>query len=328
MISLSALFCTLATPAPDEASATVFSGANIAETKHHLGKDSRGRPAILLNVSAAKLRPASTILKNLRVEHGLHCRISTPVGLIDGEFSLLHCQSDSELLQNCFFELSEVLLRSLSAQPDAGEVSRIVERMAALFLAIDRPPTRAVQGLWGELLMICHAQHVIIAVEAWHTDACDHYDFAHGLFRLEVKTSGDRSRNHHFSYEQVYGADDVDVTIASMFVESSAAGRKLGELWDTVRSAVAAEADLRVKVDEICLQTLGATWQDARSLAYDDSLALDSLAYFAANQIPRVPRALPIGVSEVKFRSDLAFGAPLEFSRKRLNPLLEALVLL
>jgi hypothetical protein len=324
MNSLPELFHSL--PKPNHTFALGFTGAAIPNTQHHLGKDAQGRPAILLNVAASPVRPASIVLQNLRVEHTLHCRITTEDTVVDGQFSVIHCQSENELLQNYFLDLAEAILKSLPATSNAAQLSDAVERMAVLFLALERPATRTAQGLWGELFLIANAKQSVIAAESWHTQACERYDFALGLCRLEVKTSSDRTRNHYFSFEQVYPAGGINVVIASLFVERSAAGRKLGDLWDTIRSGVTANAELRLKIDEICLRSLGNSWSDARLLSFDDQLAGESLAFYDVQDIPRVPNNPPAGITEIRFRSDISLGRNISEAQRPLDPLLNAII--
>jgi hypothetical protein len=324
MNSLLQLFHSL--PTSSDTLALGFTGAAIPSTEHHLGKDAQGRPAILLNVAASPVRPASIVLQNLRVEHTLHCRITTDGVVLDGQFSLIHCQSEDVVLQNCFLDLAETILQSLPPAPTAAQLSDAVERMAVLFLALERPASRTAQGLWGELFLIANAKQPVIAAEAWHTEVCERYDFALALCRLEVKTANDRTRNHYFSFEQVYPASGVGVVIASLFVERSAAGTKLGDLWDAVRSAVTAQPELRLKIDEICLRSLGSSWSDARSLGFDEQLAKQSLAFYDVQDIPRIPSDLPAGLSELRFRSDVSLGRTISEAERPIGPLLDAIL--
>jgi hypothetical protein len=326
MSNLSDLFRSLPKPTNEVSLAATFAGIAIPKTEHHVGKDSRGRPAILLRVAPAAVRPPSIVLQNLRVEHGLHCRISTSDGVLEDQFSLIHCQSEDGLLQECFFDLADAILRSLPRTPNAAELSEAVEHIAALFLALDRPATRSAQGLWGELFLIANAKRPLIAAESWHTEACERYDFALALDRLEVKTSSDRTRNHHFSFEQVYPVGGLRVVIASLFVEKSAAGIKLGDLWDTARSAVTANPELRLKIDEICLRSLGSAWSEARSFGFDEQLARQSLAFYDVRDVRRVPNSPPAGVTEIRFRSDVSLGRTISEAQRPLGRLLNALV--
>jgi hypothetical protein len=326
MDRLAGLYRSLSRPALG-ASGTVFAGALIPGTSHHVGKDALSRPAILITVAASGNRPASLSLQNLRLEHGVRCRISRDGGnLLDEHFSLIQCQSDDVILQECFLDLVDAIIEALPSSPSADEVSEAIDRMAALFLAVERPRTRSVHGLWGELFLISRADEARGLVESWHTEACDRYDFASGLYRLEVKTSADRSRHHYFSLEQVHPAAGVRVAVASIFIEQSAGGVSLGELWDAIREAVGDTAELRLKIDEICFQALGNTWQEARSAKFDGTLAAESLVFYDVEDIPRLPIDLPVGISEIHFRSNLALGLNVIEAHRPLGPILEAIL--
>lgn len=318
------LYCSLKGPATYSVSSLQFTGVPIPSSSHHLAKDSQGQPVVLFEILESDGRPPSIQLQNLQVEHALRCRIRRPDGgHIDSRFSLVRCQSSTLALQQCFFDLIAVLIQELPPTPTASELSQAIERIAALFLALERPPTRAVQGLWGELFLIANSEQPVFLVEAWHTQASEHYDFAIDNFRLEVKTSADRSRNHHFSYAQVYPPDNVHVVIASMFTERTASGPTLGELWDQTRIEVSSNLQLRLKIDEICIQSLGHTWKEARSIRFDSNLASQSLAFYDVQDIPRIPANLPTGLSEVRFRSDLRFGRTLQEAAREPGALVE-----
>jgi hypothetical protein len=197
--------------------------------------------------------------------------------------------------------------------------------MVVLFLALENPATRTVQGLWAELFLIANAREPAVAAGSWHNEAAERYDFALALWRLEVKSSGDRRRNHHFSFEQVYPAAGLNVIIASLFVERSTSGTSLGEIWDTVRTDVSANPDLRLKVDEICLRSLGNSWSDARAMIFDPQLAKQSLAFYDVQDIPRVGSQLPTGITEVRFRSDLSLGRTISQANRPVGSLLHAI---
>jgi hypothetical protein len=118
---------------------------------------------------------------------------------------------------------------------------------------------------------------------------------------------------------------NTNVVVASLFVERSTGGTSLGQLWDTVRSDVSANADLRLKVDEICLRSLGNSWLDARAISFDPQLAKQSLAFYDVQDIPRVGSQLPSGITEVRFRSDLSVGLNIFEANRPIGPLLHAI---
>lgn len=327
MPELATLFSALAMPPGASSTDGFYSGSSIPGTTHHLAKDSRGRPVVLLTAAGTETRPASLQLQNLQVEHGVRCRIAQGSGnTVESLFTVAQCRADDSLLQRCFLDLFDAILATLPESPSQRDVSQAIDRMSTLFLAVERPPRRAAQGLWGELLLIIRAENPQLMAVSWHNEPSERYDFASGTQRVEVKTSADRSRRHHFSLEQVHPTQGLQCVVASMFLESSSAGISLGELWDQVRDILSGQAELRVHIDEVCFSSLGSSWQQARALAFDEQLALNSLGFYDVRDIPRLPEHMPDGVSEVRFRADLSLGTELQNTGRDISPLVELLL--
>ena len=312
MYDLIVRFDALAVPSTD-GDLSVFSGAEFGADGHaHIAKDGLARPAVLLDFQPEDTsgRPAPIALENLRVEYCVSCRISHASNKeLEARFILVHCLSGERALHEYFLRTMEVLLRSLPPGTSALHVSRALESIVELFSAIRKPPSRPVRGLWGELFLIAASSDPLTLLDAWHSEPAGHFDFCSGDQRLEVKSSAERSRRHHFSFEQAYPPMGTAAFVASVFVERVGVGVSLGELWDRARDLAGDDADLRMKVERICMGTLGSSWQEAREECYDQQLAKESLAFFDVEAMPRIPESLPAGVSEVRFRSDLSTTA-------------------
>lgn len=327
MRELAALFGEILIPSGASTADTVYSGTSIPGTPHHLAKDGRGRPIVLLAAKETETRPASLRLQNVQVEYGIRCKIAQASGsIVQDHFTVAQCRTDDVLLQRCFLDLFDAILADLPPQPTQHAFSQLFQRMASLFLAIERPPRRRAQGLWGELLLVARVTNSVLMAEAWHNEASERFDFASGPQRLEVKTSADRARRHYFSHEQVHPAQEVQCVVASMFLEQSTAGRSLGGLWDEVRNILSGQPDLRVRIDEVCLSALGNTWQQARCLAFDEQLAITSLALYDVRDVPRLPKEVPNGVSEIRFKSDLSLATEIRHTDRETAPLVECVL--
>lgn len=326
MPKLSSLFHSLTTPPSETKSTLVFSGSAIPNYPHHLAKDSQGRPTILFGAISSNVRPPSVALHNLRIDHGARCHIRLSDGKwLDGNFSVVQCLSGNQTLQECFLDLMTALSEVLPQRPSAQDVAQNLENVAVLFQALERPPSRSIQGLWGELFLIVNSVEPSFVAECWHSEAAERYDFGVEFYRLEVKTSSDGCRKHYFSFEQVYPPTDLRVAIASIFTEKATPGVSLGQMWDKAREAVGSSLPLRLKIDEVCIQSLGDAWEDARSVAFDPNLAIQSLAFYDVRDIPRVLPNNPNGVSDIRFGSDLSLAQTAGAANRVPGPLLEAI---
>jgi hypothetical protein len=326
MPRLSALFHSLSAPPSNAKSGLVFSGITVPNCTHHLAKDSQGRPTILFETSSCNVRPPSVALRNLRVDHEVRCHIRlSDSKWLDNSFSVIQCQSASPTLQECFLDLMEALLKGLPSDPTAQDVSQNLDNVAVLFQALERPPSRSIQGVWGELFIIVNSVQPWVLVECWHSEAAERYDFGVESYRLEVKTSGDRSRKHYFSFAQVYPPTELLVAVASLFTERATGGVSVRQLWDQAREAVGNSLSLRLKIDQVCIQSLGGAWEEALSVAFDPRVASQTLGFYDVRDIPRVARLNPDGVSDIRFRSDLSLTQTIGTARRTLGPILESI---
>lgn len=307
------IFDDLNAPIGDDNEDFMFNSTKILQKANiHLGKDHQARPVIIVGNLFGKPQNYPAIeLENLSVKHGILCRISASEGpSIEEKFSLIHCLSEERPLHLYFLQTMEMILESIPASSPSFELSEAITRLAKLFHSLIKPASRSTQGLWGELFLIVNSNNPLIMLEAWHSDANERFDFCLNGQRIEVKCSRNRKRQHHFSFEQVYPPPGVSVLIASLFVEPVTNGLTLGDLWDKARRLAVSNTNLSLKIEDVCIEALGATWNSALKSSYDEPLAKQSLQFYDIEKIPRVLRDQVDGVSEIRFCSDLDLASP------------------
>lgn len=313
MSSIIDLFDNLSVPEEQERELITFSSTLISGfDKFHIGKDSNARPALILDISTEESSfPRAIELENLRVDHNILCQMSTPNSpdVID-RFSIVHCLSRDRALHIYFLETLSAVLGSITTESAAYSLTNAINKIAELFYLMKTPQMSSTQGLWAELFLIINSNNPNHMLEAWHSDASERYDFSSGDHRIEVKCSRNRKREHYFSLEQAYPSIGTSVLIASLFVEQSTHGITLGELWDQARDHVVGNPDLLMKIENVCLTVLGTNWENSRQQAFDEHLASESLTFFNIDEIPRVSEDNPVGVSEIRFRSNLGLVGP------------------
>jgi len=168
-----------------------------------------------------------------------------------------------------------------------------------------------VSGLWAELFVIWNSRDPKGLFRAWHSSPEEKYDLSSGTQRIEVKSTSQRRRVHHFSLEQLTPPSGCKVVIASLFVERNGGGTSLGELVEEIRTHLAEEPELQERLDRVVASTLGNTLRQGLIARFDRELAADSLHFFNGVDAPRIPEPVPSGVSDVHFKSDLSQCQPL-----------------
>lgn len=302
--ALLALFQSLGQPQRG-AQRAGLSGAQVSPAgKLYICKDTAGRPAFLLpgNVSLPPVR-----LENLEVRHRVRCTVVANSRSIEIESAtLISCLSHEVNLQAYFVQALGAVLRAHALRGNTAQLGAMIEGLSELFQAVTAEPASTAQGLWAELTLIDLSMSPAVFVGAWHSEVDDLYDFSLGTERIEVKSSIDKTRCHHFRLEQVEDVPCMQVVVASILVDRAARGLSLGDLWDRCRRHVESNPSLQVKVDAICFRSLGKHWCRWRELSYDYNRAIASLAFFDARSVPKPVTPVPPGVSEIKFVADLS----------------------
>jgi hypothetical protein len=279
---------------------------------HRLAKDSNGSPCLLLRQPHSATPTAPIRLQNLMVSHGVPCVISHRSREEErGTFTIIKCSSADPSLYPHFLRILSPIVMSLGPAPTPAAIRRAISGLVALFQALTAPARKSIQGLWAELLVIRSATNPIEAVASWHHIPQEHVDFVSGSQRVEVKSSSNRQRVHHFSLIQLTPPGQARLVVASLFVETVGGGLSMRRLFDEIRGMLAHNPALLIQFDAVFYATLGANWSDAMDECFDSELATTSLHFFDARDIPKIDGPLPSAVSDVHFNSDMTAGTPL-----------------
>jgi Putative PD-(D/E)XK family member, (DUF4420) len=306
------LFATLVLPLERPEGRSLSAAAIPGAGGHRLAKDSSGSPCLLLN-QPAPTTPATPIrLQNLLVSYGVHCLISHPDGQQEeGNFTIVRCSSADPALFSHFLRILSPVITTLGATPTPAVVRGAISGLVDLFQALTTPAKKSVQGLWAELLLIRGASDPLALAGAWHALPAERTDFLSGRQRIEVKSSSNRRRVHHFSLVQLTPPASTQLIVASIFVESVGGGLSLSRLSNDVRAILATEPALLTRFDAVFYATLGTSWSDAMDECFDLELATESLQFFDHAHVPTIAGPIPTTVSDVRFTSDMSRSSPL-----------------
>jgi putative PD-(D/E)XK family protein DUF4420 len=319
-LDLVELFGSLVMPMPavtgSDLAAIPIPGADT----HRLAKDASGSPCLLIRQPPRTARSAPIRLENLLVSFEVPCAITAPGGKLERDtFTIVRCSPANPRLFSHFLKIISPLVAGLGQSPTTAAVRRVISGLVELFQALAAPARKTIQGLWAELLLIRLSSDPRAMVAAWHLDPLEHFDFAAGPQRIEVKSSNSRRREHHFSLEQLTSFGVSRIVVASVFVERVGGGVSLRKVIDDTRALLEGEVSLTTQLDACVYESLGSAWADAMEECFDWDLAVDSIAFYPAENVPRPENSTPQSVSDVRFRSDL--GSTPQLDRQRLQEL-------
>lgn len=253
-------------------------------------------------------------LATLTAEYGIKCQLAVSGVTNDVRVSLVQCRTDDLEVKNLFATFVAALVSELPAMPTEQMIADSVERWVGLFWRLQAPPRTDVVGLIGELVVLDSGGSTAAWAAAWHNSPMDAIDFGFTGPRLEieVKATTGRERVHTLAIHQSH-APESERYFASLMVELRDTGEAVGDLARGIADRLVAEDDRRrfwITIADVCGQQLSGYL----ATRFIRETSARTLAFYPADEVPApvVELPLPIGVSDLQFRSDFSSVTPVK----------------
>jgi len=293
---------------PDSEDTNVFSASLLPSypfARIAISRD--GYPVVLISSipDGTHLSQKNIRLTYLELSHNVECSVSE-----DGisqllKFTVIIFKSTERYLQTYFLEIAEVLLKKLDKKPTQRDILTTFNSFVEIFRSLTQPPSKTVQGLWSEILIIERSKNPTKLINYWHSFPEEKFDFNADREKIEVKSSSNMNRIHIFSSDQLNPPSDKQVLIASLFTKQSSNGISVGGLIEKIQERKIS-SELIDKILSIATKTLGNTLEQSLKIKFDYELSVGSLRFYSHKDISKIERInIPDRVSEVKYKSDL-----------------------
>lgn len=283
-------------------------------THYFVGKDPESLACLLVITDDDRDGSHPPIrLANLDAQFGVRCCVMSKGQTTTREdtFTVVRCRERSTRFIRYFLSVCESLVRILGQRPTRSQLAKAISRLAAMFRKLQLPSRRTVTGLFGELYFLLRSSDTTSAIEAWRPHDHARFDFAVGDVRIDVKTTAGKVRRHTFAYEQCNPPLHIQAFVASLFAEETATGASLHSMVMALEGRIAHRPDLFFKLHETVATTLGSSLKECLSRRFDLRIADSSLGFFSLKEVPAIRTALPAGVSDLHFQSDLSGLKPI-----------------
>lgn len=285
-----------------------FSIANLPKIKNHkIGLSKDELPLFFIKceeVSTAKVLDYN--LEFISIHFNQKCQLKAKDKKVtEGNYTIIALKTHSVDLQEYFLNILYIVALKLPEIAKLMELKIEVENLIILFTKFSKLPTKTIQGLWAELLIIEQSIDPIYLVTAWHVSPADKFDFNDGIDKIEVKSTTKSRRIHNFSLEQLNPNKNSKLIIASVFAVETGKGYSIFDLMKSIDDRIK-NIDVLKKINEVIIGTLGSDFEKSFEYFFDYQLARDSLAFFESETIPKINTTLiDKDVSNVHFDSDL-----------------------
>lgn len=286
-----------------------FSIANLPKIKNHkIGLSKDELPLFFIKceeVSTEKVLDYN--LESISIHFNQKCQLKAKDKKVtEGNYTIIALKTDSVDLQEYFLNIIYFVLLKLPEISKLKELKIEVENLIILFTKFSKLPTKTIQGLWAELLVIEQSSNPEYLVKAWHVSPSDKFDFNDGIDKIEVKSTTKSKRIHKFSLEQLNPNKNSKLIIASVFAIETGKGYSIFDLVNSIDDRIK-NKDVLNKINEVIIDTLGSDFEKSFEHFFDYQLAKDTLAFFESETVPKINTTLiSKEVSNVHFDSDLS----------------------
>ncbi len=285
-----------------------FTIANLPKIKNHkIGLSKDNLPLFIKCEDETDQKTLDYNLESISIQFNQKCQlVSNDKKVANGIYTIIALKTDSVDLQEYFLNVLYFVILKLPAIVKLKELKIEVEKLISLFNKFSKLPTKTIQGLWAELLVIEQSSNPEYLIKSWHFSPTDKFDFNDGIDKIEVKSTAKSRRIHNFSLEQLTPNKNSNLIIASVFAVETGKGKTIFDLVKLINDKVKSN-EVFFKINEVLLDTLGRDLEKIFERYFDYQLAVDSLAFFDSEFVPKIEvSSIRQEISNIHFDSDLS----------------------
>lgn len=296
----------------NESKGSIYSASLLPNSSSHkLGITEIDAPVFFIK-SPLLEHHANINLDLISVLFNQSCKLKLEDTLLEDNdvYTVVTLKTNNSELGWYFIDIIDLVLSKIGNFPDSKVLITEVNKLVELFRNLTKPSKSTIQGLWAELFVIDQSKDPEYLIRSWHSGANDIYDFNDGCDKIEVKSSSNTIRRHHFSLNQLNPSAGARLLIASVLVTSSGVGISLFDLVKNIEARMQ-KLELKLKLSEVVLKILGTDFEKAGDYYFDYQQAIDSYQVYDYREIPCIEnKQIPDEVSNIHFECDLTSVNP------------------
>ena len=283
-----------------------------------VGLSLEGNPAFLIEGEEHDfyIEPTKS-LTGIKVEFGKECLVSDDGDIKNsGIFNVISCTEEDLNLRDFFFSFF-IEFFSKTKDIDANILKIEINNLSKLFSYKKKKQLKSMMGLWSELYIIAHAESADIWAEKWHDRAESTFDFTFSRVGIDVKSFGGSKREHYFKLEQLTNPTVEQTLVLSMLLNENEDGPNVFDLLNKIKEKLHSDK-LVTKIEHQIFKLAGKDITDVKR--FNLEVAKQSLLILKGSEVPCLnPENTPLGISDIKFKSDCSAISGLDFNEVNQN---------
>lgn len=305
------IFKSLKTPIGNEKD--LYKAEVIEDSSHRIAINQENQLTLLLKtIDTLSIEPRS--FTNLEIRHSVECSIEKETNSKEKEtFTIIVFKNKDDDLIKRFLELITLMLDNFKNEISTDDIEKFVEELIEIFKPEEKISKTTLIGLIGELIIIYISDNKDELINAWHTRNSENFDFYKENVALEIKSTLKNTRIHTFKINQLYNPK-ITIFIGSILIKEKINGINIDEICSYIKSSIK-DKDIEKKFITKLYKVIKTS--SVNDFEIDLNYSKNNFLIYDAEYIPKITDA-PLGVTEVKFNSDLTFINP---SKESLNNL-------
>ena len=264
----------------------------------------QGYQCILIKNSVMK-----TIFREYNTDN-LEIRLNSVLRNNDTEFyfHIIRAKETDYAIKLQFQIIYEYVFNKITNPISDNELLSLVTSLEEFFrITPDVNPHLLQIGVYGELLTI---QNLYIngyreITQKYHKNFYSTHDIEISPeLRIEIKTSTNEKRIHHFSHNQI-SRTDTEVYVVSSVLEESQEGKSLFTLFDEVK-LLYDDAEAVFELEKLKKRCNVSESNEGIRIAYNK--AINDLRIINAHELPQINSLIPQGVTGVNYDVECGFA--------------------
>lgn len=268
----------------------------------YYGKDSDNNPVFAVMSHNAQLRPVIQKTKKLIFWFNAACDIIADSEHSEKTMNVLTCLSQDENEIIAFIRLTLAFIKGADEQ-SVKRLSELFTAITNLFANVHRASRIELQGFFGELYAIKYFYEQGLNIsDYWQKKVKMKFDFSiSAQKKVEVKTTTNELRVHHFRHEQLL-SDLYDICVISILLREDDQGLSLLELIKEVQGIATGNFNTLMYIEDF---VRNFDESELSNIKFDVAYLNKNLHIYRAEDVPRFKEDQPMGVSKTEYDSDL-----------------------
>ena len=281
-------------------------------TEIYVGISPNNEPTLLIHSIEEDYRLQKSIqdFTGVSIEFYKECFIKDEETSSRNFYNVIIYKKDDPSLRNFFFDFFEdffVANSEINGQILVQEINNLIE----LFSLRRKASRQKMMGLWSELFILKCSYNKDLWAEKWHDGERSTFDFRFPSIGVDVKSFSGNKREHFFKLEQLSNDSVREQLILSICLTENDTGQNVFELFEDIKKDIVSKKLIK-KIQKQVFKNSGDKADDLKR--YDESIARETLCLINSKDIPRIKETPPIGVTEIKFKSDCSNAKNVPFN--------------